>query len=54
MRSPKAPPQKPDIAETPYPANSRRSLKTSLAVLGGMLVFWLALVLGFLRIRDVQ
>ena len=41
----------PNLRESGY---RRTSLRGSFAVMGGMLVFWLATALIFLRMRDIQ
>jgi hypothetical protein len=44
-----------DLAEDTFPkADHRSSLGKTLGVLGAMLVFWVTLVLGVLKKRDVQ
>ncbi len=52
------PEQNHDLGEVQIPQSpdkkNRSSLATSFAVLGGMLVFWTATVLVFLRMRDIQ
>jgi ABC-type multidrug transport system ATPase subunit len=42
------------VADWQFPSEHRTSLRTCLAVLGGMLVFWIGLALIFLRMRDIH
>jgi ABC-type multidrug transport system ATPase subunit len=42
------------LADWQFPAEHRTGLRTCLAALGGMLIFWLGLALVFLRMRDIH
>ncbi|HUA92460.1 MAG TPA: FHA domain-containing protein [Terracidiphilus sp.] len=42
------------LADWQFPSDRRIGLRTCLAVLGGMLVFWISAALFFLRMRDIH
>jgi hypothetical protein len=42
------------VAEFQFPAKDQTPFRTSYAVLGGMLVFWIGVALLFLRMRDLH
>ncbi len=42
------------LADWQFPSDRRTGLRTCLAVLGGMLVFWISAALMFLRMRDIH
>jgi hypothetical protein len=42
------------LADWQFPSERRVGLRTCLAVLGGMLVFWIGVALLFLRMRDIH
>lgn len=42
------------IADWQFPSERRTGLRTCLAALGGMLVFWIGAALVFLRMRDIH